>query len=88
MVVPLSCPPDATQISSVGLIGIAMITVGVAVFVVGALGAPHPEQPEWVFKLWFVTFMALTSWGAALILRPFVQNFLSLATPWTAATSQ
>jgi hypothetical protein len=59
------------------VIGIAMIAVGVVVFVVGALGAPHPEQPEWAFKLWFVTFMALISWGAALILRPFVQSFLS-----------
>jgi hypothetical protein len=39
--------------------------------------APHPEQPEWVFKLWFVTFMALISWGTALILRPLVQSFLS-----------
>jgi hypothetical protein len=29
------------------VVGIAMIAAGVVVFVVGALGAPHPEQPEW-----------------------------------------
>jgi hypothetical protein len=58
------------------VIGIVMIAAGVVVFVVGALGTPHPEQPDWVFKLWFVAFMALISWGAALILRPPVQRFL------------
>jgi hypothetical protein len=57
-------------------IGIVMIAAGVVVFVVGALDTPHPEQPELVFRLWFVAFMALISWGIALILRLLVQRFL------------
>jgi hypothetical protein len=37
-----------------------------------------------VFKLWFVAFMALISWGAALILRPLVQRSRgkTLGPPW------
>jgi uncharacterized membrane protein YiaA len=58
------------------VIGIAMIAAGVVVFVVGALGAPRPELLEWVFTLWFLAFMILITWGAALILRPFVQSVL------------
>jgi hypothetical protein len=61
------------------VIGIAMIAAGVVVFVVGALGAPHPEQPEWVFTLWFLAFMTLITWGVASILRPLVQSFLGNA---------
>jgi hypothetical protein len=57
------------------VIGIAMIAAGVVAFVVGALGAPHPEQPEWVFTTWFLAFVVLITWGAALILRPFVESF-------------
>jgi hypothetical protein len=55
----------------------------VELFVVGRLGAPHPEQPERIFKLWFVALMALISWGAALILP--VRSKL-LGSTWTAAT--
>jgi hypothetical protein len=65
------------------VIGIVMIAAAVVIFVVGRLGAPHPEQPEWIFKLWFVALMALISWGAALILP--VRSKL-LGSTWTAAT--
>jgi hypothetical protein len=58
------------------VIGIAMIAAGVVVFIVGAWGVSHHEQPEWVPTLWIVAFMALITWGLALILRPFVQSLL------------
>jgi hypothetical protein len=54
-----------------------MLAAGLVLFVVGAaLRSPSLELSPSVFGFIFFVWMALITWGVALILRPWVQSLL------------